>query len=118
MSDDLNERVAIVEQVAASAHKRIDDVEAKKLSKHEFNGHVNVMDNFKTMFSAQFEKHDRSIEENTEGQKILSTAMTKLETSFENASRFLPVLIRVIFYCSAVIIGLLGFIATKLFHVW
>ena len=107
----LKERVSAAEEKLQSAHKRLDDVEEKKLSKHEFNGFVQVMDNFKTIFLEQFKNHDKSISENT-------IAITQLKTTFEDASKFLPILTKIIFYAGIIIITLLSFIATKLFHLW
>jgi len=111
MKDDLKERIAKAEESVKAAHKRIDIVEEKKLSKHEFNGFKQVMEGLKDMFSHQFEKMEKSTNENTH-------AITSLQTTLQNAQSFLPILIRVIKFLGGAILALMLFIATKLMGIW
>lgn len=107
----IKERLSRAEEKVSIAHKRLDDLEQKKLSKHEFNGHVHVLDNIKTMVVTQFAQHEKSIHENT-------LAITSLQTTFENAKGFLPTLISTIKWFGGIIILLLIFIGSNLMGLW
>ena len=89
MSDDLGERVAILEKSDEQAHKDIKELKEKKLSKHEFNGFQQVMDAVKSTFHSSIQKLDKTCEKNV-------VAINSLQTTFANIEKFLPLLIKVI----------------------
>lgn len=107
MSRDHGERIAKLE----SGHADLKEEVGKKLSKHEFNGFKQVMDSLKEMFSSQFDKVEKSTNENT-------AAISSLQTTFENVKEFLPALISTIKFFGILIIALLSFIGSKLMGWW
>lgn len=110
-ADNILERVAKAEEKLDSAHKRIGELDEKKLSKHEFNGFVQVMEGLKIMFSGQFDKIETSTNNNT-------SAIMSLQTTFENMKQFLPALISTIKFFGTISIILLTFIGSKLMGWW
>ncbi len=107
MTGDHGERIARLEV----GHAEVKEELSKKLSKHEFNGFKQVMDGLKEMFSGQFDKLEKSTNENT-------AAISSLQTTFENVKEFLPALISTIKFFGILIITLLTFIGSKLMGWW
>jgi len=111
MNDDIHERIAKTEESLKTAHKRIDYVEEKKLSKHEFNGFAQVMEAVKSAFSESIGKLSKTTESNV-------VAINSLQTTFENIEKFLPMLIKVIVGLGGTIVLLLLFIGARILGLW
>lgn len=111
MSNNINERMAKAEAKIDNAHKRVDELAEKKLSKHEFNGFAQLIEAFKSTFRGALE----SLTVTTARQE---KAITSLEVTFNNVEKFLPILIKVITFLGGGILLLLLFISSKLLGLW
>jgi hypothetical protein len=104
MGNDIPERVAIVEQIAASAHKRIDsnDIEIKGLrdSRH---GHANML-----------QRHDGLIAQHTD---ILKSQNETLKTMSDVVVSIKAMVVMAIFL-GTIFLTFCGFVGNEIFKWW
>jgi len=117
MSDEI---ITKAHELAKSAHKRIDELDEKKLSKHEFNGHKHVVEHMVTGINAQAEKNELAQKENTVAINNLADTFHQFKDHlFELFTReIIPAIVKTLLWVGAVLIAIVSFFASKILGWW
>ena len=121
MSDDIKVAVAELKKDMESAHSKIDYLEDKKLSKHEFNGFAQLVENMKSTFVDSIRTLHATSEQLTKNTNENTKAINSLQTTLQNVETFMPVFLKIIGWFGGSIVALLLFIAgiyTKQSGIW
>lgn len=116
--EEWHERIVIVESEIKHAHEKIETLDAKKLSKHEFNGFQQVMDSVKQTFHDSIKTLGDTTSKLGETTVENTKAINSLQTTFATIGEMMPKFLRVIMWLGGIIVTLLLFIGGKLWGLW
>lgn len=112
MTEQLKIEIAEIKKDLGHVSEKVVYLEDKKLSKHEFNGFAQLVENMKSTFLESIATLYKTSDQLGKNTSENTAAINSLQTTFSNIEKFLPKFIKLIAWGCGAIISLLIFIAS------